>query len=257
MAATRTDIACTTLRWKLLAMAAVLIVGITALLLVLMRDAAWGVVRGSEIERIRQGPVAELKQRCTDYLTDRDRQAVEKLMASLVAKHKEIAYICFVDSDLSGDGLLSSASAPADELLALTRTAAAADPNGQPCRIGGEAVLDITEPTPTKPSYMLHVGLRTAVIREHMRGLFSGITATAAIIAAVAFALAFGMIIIAVGPLEKLAADATRLSLGDMRVTFRPRGHGEIGRLADALDRLKESVLCALRRSGRKQHTEK
>ncbi len=241
-----------TLRWKLVATIAVVIVGVAVLFLGLMRDAVQRFVRRDEIERLREGPVVELKQRCADYLTDRDRAGVEKLMASLVAKHDEVAYICFVDSDLEGNRLLSSPAKPAEELLALANNPKPTPPDGRVRRIGGETVVDITETTATKPAYTLHLGLRKAAIDERTRDLFVKMTAIAAVIAGGALAVAFGVIILIVGPIEKLAADAARLSLGDMRVSFHPRGHGEVGRLADALDRLKESVLCALKREGKK-----
>jgi len=239
-----------TLRWKLLALAVVIIVGVTALLLGFARGAVRQSVRRGEIQRLREGPLRELKQRCTDYLTDRDRAGVEKLMASLAAKHDEVAYICFIDHDLGDNGLLSSATQPPSALLALTGETDSAPPEGRLRRVGGETVIDITETTTTKPAYALHLGLRKATVDEQTRDLMLRMTIVAVVTVGGALIVALGVIVLIVGPIEKLATDASRLSLGDMRVTFRPRGRGEIGRLADALERLKESVLCALRRGG-------
>jgi len=239
-----------TLRWRLLAMAVVLVLGIAVLLVGLMRGTVRRFVRDGEIERMHQGPLVELKQRCTDYLTDRARDDVEAFMASLAAKHSEVAYICFVDPELSDGGLLASSPELAGELASIASATAPA--GGQAHRIGGETVIDITETTPTKPAYVLHLGLRKAVIQKRTHTLFVKITFTAAAIALLAVALAFGAIIVLVGPIEKLADDASRLSLGDMRITFKSNGRGELGRLAEAIDRLKESVLCGLRRGGQK-----
>lgn len=241
-----------TLRWKLLAVAVAIIVGVTAVLLGVARGAVRQSVRRGEIERLREGPLRELKQRCTDYLTDRDRVGVEKLMASLAARHDEVAYICFVDRDAPGDELLTSLAQPPVELRAIAGETALAPPEGRPQHVGGETVLDITEATTTKPAYTLHLGLRRATVDEQVRDLLLRITIVALVTAAGAVVVALGLIVLVVGPLEKLAADATRLSLGDLRVSFRPRGRGELSRLADALKRLKESVLCALRRAGHK-----
>ncbi len=249
-----------TLRWKLFGAVAVVVVGVAALSLLLARDAVRRFVRLDEIERLREGPVVELKQRCLDYLTDRDRYSVEKLMASLVAKHDQLAYICFVDPDLvgpdlagrdlEGTGLLSSMATPPGELLALAQDAAPVPAEGRARRVGRERVVDVTDTTATKPAYTLHLGLRTAAIDGRMRSLFTKMTLIAAVIAGGGLAVAFGLIVLVTSPLQTLATDASRLSLGDMRVTFNPRGRGELGWLADALDRLKESVLCALKRSG-------
>jgi methyl-accepting chemotaxis protein len=239
------------LRWKLCGTVALLIVGVVALFLVLVRDAVQRFVRHDEIERLRAGAVVELKQRCTDYLTSRDRQDVEKLMASLVAKHDQLAYICFVDSALKDDALLSSPGERNDELLALATSDETVPPDGRVRRVGGEAVVDIVETTPTRPAYTLHLGLRSSAVDERTRDLFVKMTVIAAVIAGGAVAVGFGLIVLIAGPAQTLASDATRLSLGDMRVRFRTRGRGELGRLADALDRLKESVLCALKRAGK------
>ena len=256
-----------TLRWKLFAAVAVVVVGVAALSLLLARDAVRRFVRLDEIERLREGPVVELKQRCLDYLTDRDRHSIEKLMASLVAKHDQLAYICFVDpdlvgpdlvgpdlagSDLEGTGLLSSMATPPGELLALAQDAAPVLAEGRARRVGGERVVDVTATTATKPAYTLHLGLRNSAVTERTRDLFIKMTVIAAVIAGGAVAVGFGLIVLIVGPAQTLASDATRLSLGDMRVRFRAGGRGELGRLADALERLKESVLCALKRAGKK-----
>lgn len=248
----RTNETRTTLRWKLVSMVAAIVVGVAALFLALTRDAVRRFVRADEIERLRSGPMATLKQRCTDYLIDRDRADVEKLMAALVAQHDEVAYICFRDGALEGNGLLSSRSEWANALLALVNSAEPAPPEGRPVRIGDETVLDVTEATATKPPYTLHLGLRTSTIDERTRNLLVRMTVITVVIAAGAVAVAFGLIMVIISPLATLVADATRLSLGDMRVAFRPRGRGELGRLADALDRLKESLLAALKRSGKK-----
>ena len=248
----RTDETRSTLRWKLVAMVAVIVVGVVALFLALTRDAVRRFVRADEIKRLCAGPMATLKQRCTDYLIDRDRADVEKLMAALVAQHEEVAYICFRDRALEGDGLLSSGPERAEALLAIVNSTEPAPPEGRPVRIGDEAVLDVTEATTTKPAYTLHLGLRTAAVDERTRDLLVRMTIIAVVIAAGAVAVAFGLIMVIIGPLATLVADATRLSLGDMRVAFRPRGRGELGRLADALDRLKESLLAALKRTGKK-----
>jgi HAMP domain-containing protein len=246
-----------TLRWKLLALAVAIIVGVTAALLAAAGGAVRQSVRRGQIERLREGPLRELKQRCTDYLTDRDRASLEKLMASLAAKHDEVAYICFVDRDARGDSLLASLPQPPAELRGLAAETAQAPPEGRLRHVGHEAVLDITETTTTKPAYTLHLGLRRAVVDEQVRDLLVRITLIALAVGAGAGVVALGLIVLIVGPLEKLAADTTRLSLGDFRVTFRPRGRGELGRLADALDRLKESVLCALRHAGRRPEGKK
>jgi HAMP domain-containing protein len=246
-----------TLRWKLLALAVAIIVGVTAALLGAARGAVRQSVRRGEIQRLREGPLLELKQRCTDYLTDRDRDGVEKLMALLAAKHDEVAYICFVDRDAPGDGLLTSLAEPPAQLRAIAGETAPAPPDGRLRHVGDEAVLDITEATTTKPAYTLHLGLRRAAVDEQVRDLLLRITIVALVTAAGAVVVALGLIVLIVGPVEKLAEDATRLSLGDLRVSFRPRGRGELGRLADALDRLKESVLCALRHTGRRPEGKK
>ncbi len=246
-----------TLRWKLFALVAVIAVGSAALTLALGRQPIERFVRTGEIERLRAGPLAELKQRCTDYFTDRDRVGVEKLMASLAATHDEIAYLCFRDPDLDDDDVLSSHAAPPEALRALARDTQAPPPEGRVRRIGDEPVIDIADTTATKPAYTLHLGLRKAAVDEKTRGLLVKMTILACVIAAAAIVVAFGLIILLVGPLEKLADDASRLSLGDMRVTFNPRGRGELARLADALERLKESVLWALRRSAAKRDGKK
>lgn len=246
-----------TLRWKLFALVAVMAVGSAAATLALGRQPVERFVRSGEIERLRDGPLAQLKQRCTDYFTDRDRDGVEKLMASLAATHDEVAYLCFLDPDLGDDAVLSSHAAPPEALRALAGDTQPPPPEGQVRRIGDETVIDIAETTATKPAYTLHLGLRKAAVNEKTRELLVKMTISACVIAGAAIVVAFGLIILLVGPLEKLAADASRLSLGDMGVTFNPRGRGELGRLADALDRLKESVLCALRRGALKRDSKK
>jgi HAMP domain-containing protein len=249
-----------TLRWKLFGAVAIVVVGVAALSLLLARDAVRGFVRLDEIERLREGPVVELKQRCLNYLTDRDRHSVEKLMASLVAKHDQLAYVCFIDPDLVGRdsgeaGLLSSMATPPAELLALAQDATAVPDEGRTRRVGGERVVDVTATTATRPAYTLHLGLRAAAIEGRIRSLFTKMTLIAAVIAGGGLAVAFGLIVLVTSPLQTLATNASRLSLGDMRVTFNPRGRGELSWLAEALDRLKESVLCALKRSGPRPHT--
>ncbi|MBN1919323.1 MAG: HAMP domain-containing protein [Verrucomicrobia bacterium] len=238
-----------TLRWTLCVTAVVIIVGSAALFLALLRDGVERFVRQDEISGLRGGALVELRTRCKDYVLNPDREAIEKYLVSLTEQHESIAYVGFVDPHLEGDGLVSSMTEPASGLLDAARDAAAV-PEGRTRRVGGELVIDFTETIQADPAYTVHVGLRQAVIRERTRSLFVRMTIIAALIAAAGAALACGVILLIVGPVDKLVADATRLSLGDMRVTFTPRGRGELGRLADTLDRLKESVLCALRRSG-------
>jgi HAMP domain-containing protein len=169
-------------------------------------------------------------------------------MAALVAQHKDVVYVCFVDEALETDRLLAHTPEPDETLRAIAEDPKRVPPDGRVRRIGDETVVDITETTNTIPAYSLHLGLRKQAIDERTRDVFVKMGVIALVIAGAAVAVAFGAINLIAGPVEKLADQATRLSLGDMRVTFTPRGHGEVGCLADALDRLKESVLCALRR---------
>jgi HAMP domain-containing protein len=239
-----------TLRWMLCVTAVVVIIGSAAIFLALVRDAVERFVRHDEVSGLREGPLVELRTRCKDYVLNRDREALEKTLAALTEQHAELAYIGFIDRHVGGEGLVSSVAEPPAGLLDVARDEAPVPEDGRARRIGGEAVIDFTETTQTDPAYTIHIGLRQAVLRDRTHDLFVRMTLVALIIAGAGVAVACGVILLVVGPVEKLAGDATRLSLGDMRVTFKPRGRGEIGRLADALDRLKESVLCALRRSG-------
>lgn len=244
-----------TLRWTLCATAVVVIVGSAAIFLALVRDAVERFVRHDEIGGLREGPLVELRTRCKDYVLNRDREALEKDLAALAEQHNSIAYIAFVDRQLGvrqdgGTQLVSSMTEPAAGLLDVLQDEAPVPADGRGRRIGGEAVIDFTETTQTNPAYTVHIGLRQSVLQDRTHDLFVRMTIVAGIIAAAGVAVACGVILLIVGPIDRLASDATRLSLGDMRATFRPRGRGELGRLADALERLKESVLCALRRSG-------
>jgi HAMP domain-containing protein len=237
-----------TMRWRLFAVIAVVLVAAVALFLVLVRDSVTRFVRHDEIARLRTGPLSELMRRCANYLVDRDRTSIEDYMAALAAQNKDVVYVCFVDESLEGERLLASTPEPDEALRTLAENPRRVAPDGRVHRIGGEAVVDITETTNTIPAYTVHLGLHKEAIDERTRDVFVRMGVIALVIAGAAVAVAFGAINVIAGPVEKLAVDATRLSLGDLRITFRPRGRGEVGNLADALDRLKESVLCALRR---------
>lgn len=236
------------MRWRLFVVIAVVLVAAVTLFLVLVRDSVTRFVRHDEIERLRSGPLDELMRRCANYLVDRDRTSIEDHMATLVAQHDDVVYACFVDQTLESDRLLAYTPEPDRALRALAHDPKTVPADGRVHRIDGEAVVDITDSTNTIPAYTVHLGLRKEAIDERTRDVFVKMGVIAVVIAGCAIAVAFGAINLIAGPVEKLATNATRLSLGDMRVTFKPRGRGEIGRLADALDRLKESVLCALRR---------
>ena len=236
------------MRWRLFVVMAVVLVTAVTLFLVLVRDSVTRFVRHDEIERLRSGPLSELMRRCANYLVDRDRTSIEDHMAALVAQHEDVVYVCFVDETLEADRLLAYTPEPDETLRALGDDPKRVPPDGRVHRLGGEAVVDITDSTNTIPAYTVHMGLRKQAIDERTRDVFIKMGVIAVVIAGCAVAVAFGAINLIAGPVEKLATEATRLSLGDMRVTFTPRGRGEIGRLADALDRLKESVLYALRR---------
>jgi hypothetical protein len=179
------------MRWRLFVVIAVVLVAAVALFLILVRDSVTRFVRHDEIERLRTGPLSELKRRCANYLTDRDRTSIEDHMAALVAQHKDVVYVCFVDEALETDRLLAHTPEPDETLRAIAEDPKRVPPDGRVRRIGDQTVVDITETTNTIPAYNLHLGLRKEAIDERTRDVFVKMGVIALVIAGAAGLLLF------------------------------------------------------------------
>jgi methyl-accepting chemotaxis protein len=202
-------------------------------------------IRDSEVDKLR--PAArELREVCADYLLSPSDRLLKAKLAKIMREFPDLAYVFFADRH----GEIHSQGA-GNRMDSLTKRLSEVDParddvNAIP--VGRETYIDIADVTQTLPPLPVHVGFAKSLTDRRTRSVLWNRAAIALVVLAGGLAAGYFFLNWVTRPLLDLCKQAENLSLGDVSVSLDLKCRGEIGKVYRSLERLKESVLYALRR---------
>ncbi len=239
------------LRQRLFGAWAAILIAATAVVFLTMASRIKSLILGGEIEKLR--PAArELRELCADYLLSPSDRLLKAKLARIMKDFPDLSYVFFVDRN----GEVHSHGHPKAS-DAIQKRMAKADFTRKDLHVvpvGGETYIDIGDVTRTLPPLPVHAGFAKSLTDARTRTLLWNRAAIAFVVLAVGLAGGFFLLTWLTRPITDLSDRAEKLSRGDMSVTLDLKSKGEIGRVYYSLERLKESMLYALRRlDSRKQ----
>ncbi len=233
------------LRWQLFGAWTVLLVGVTVMVFLTMKAKMGSLILSIDVERLR--PAArDLTEVCADhFMSPSDRQVTIKL-ARIMNDFPDLSYLVFADRygivhSRGTNKTIDSVRARLDELDR-------AEKDVNVIKTGKETYVDIRDVTQTRPRLRVHVGFAQSLADAKTRSFLWNRAVMALVV--LAGGLFGGLLFLTwvTRPVIELSTKAEKLSLGDMDVSFDLKSRGEIGKVYQSLERLRESVLYAIRR---------
>ena len=225
-------------------------VGATGTVFVTMGAKTSSLIFETEVEKLR--PAAwELREVCADYLMSPSDRLLTMKFARVIKDFPDLSYVFFVDrnGETHYRGSSKVMSPLKDRLVALGPTQE--DVNA--IRIGGETYVDIGDLTRTVPPMPVHVGFAKSLTRARTLRLLWNRAVIALVVLAGGLVGGFSFLTWVTRPVMDVSSQAERLSLGEMDVKLDLKCRGEIGRVYHSLERIRESMLYALRRLNDKE----
>lgn len=236
------------LRRQLFAAWTLFLTGVAGVLFLAMGTKVAALILQTELEKLR--PAAwKLKEACEDYFMSPSDRELTMRFAKILQEFPDISYVFFVDRH--GRTLYRGN----DEMIASLRPRLMelnpAKPGLNDVKViqaSGETYVNISEMTSTLPPLPVHLGFAKSLTDARTRSLLWNRGAITFVV--LAGGLLGGLVVLAwlTEPFIALSADAERLSMGDMNVRLDLKSRGEIGRVYQSLDRLRESIMYALRK---------
>jgi HAMP domain-containing protein len=199
----------------------------------------------TEVEKLR--PAArELAKLCADYYMSPSEGKLRIGFAKIVKDFPDVSYLLFRDVNDGVHWYAESAN-----VAPVKNHAASLDPRLKPVseiELPDETYVDVGGVTDTLPRLPVHVGFPKTILQRQLRSFLWNKGAIALLVVAGGL---MGGVLLSVWlthPVVKLSSLAERMSLGDMDVRLDLKYKGEIGKVYHSLERLRESVLYALRR---------
>lgn len=241
------------MRWQLFIAWASVLVAVLGVVVFTWLARNRSLVFDTQVEKLR--PAArELAKACGDYYMSPSDDQLRIRFAKIMRDFPDLSYAVHKDRN----GRVHSSGG--DETVAsLTDKIARINPLPRDWNIvkaDGESYIDIGDVTPTRPPLPVHVGFATSLLSQRMHGLLLRQGGIALIVLGAGLGGAFLLSVWLTRPVTELSSLAERMSLGDMEVRLDLKRKGEIGRVYRSLERLRESVLYALRRLDNKRQSE-
>jgi methyl-accepting chemotaxis protein len=237
------------LKWKLIAIFAVLIAIVSLSVMSWVGMSFEQYVRNAEIGLFRNAVIAALRIEAKNYYTSRDDRKFHAAIEEVKRMNSDLQMVFLTDEEgnIIGDdaGMYEQISGAFSSSLGSSwHTPVDFDTNVE--MEGGQYVM-VSYKGELDP-YAMHFGFGTDVIKRRTRDLSQKVAFVVGLTAAVTILLGAAFMHIAIRPIEQLARDAERLSLGDMQVRLKRGRRNEVGRIYGSLSRLKESILYSLKR---------
>ena len=233
------------LRWQLFAAWASVLVAVLVVVFLTLVARNRSLLFETEIEKLR--PAArELAKACADHYMSPSDDQLRIRFAKIMKDFPDLSYVVYKDRNSA-----VHCSADSETIDSLKEKIARINPQPRDWNIvkaGRESYIDMGDLTPTRPPLPVHIGFATSLLSQRMRGLLLHQSGIALVALAAGLGGAFLLSVWLTRPVTELSGLAERMSLGDMDVRLRLKSKGEIGRVYRSLERLRESVLYALRR---------
>jgi len=242
------------LRWQLIAAWAVVLIVVAGTVLFALTASVRSLLLDAEVEKLRPA-VRDLAKLCADYYMSPSEGKLRIGFAKIMKDFPDLSYLLFLDANNAVHWYAVLAN-----VAPVKNHAASLDPRLKPLNeieLPGETYVDIGGVTDTLPRLPVHVGFPKSLLQRQIRSFFWNKGAIALL--AIAGGLLGGVLLSVwlTCPVVKLSSLAEKMSLGDLEVRLDLKCKGEIGRVYHSLERLRESVLYALRRLDGKEETTK
>jgi len=233
------------LRWQLIAAWAAILIVVAGGILFALAARVRSLLLETEVEKLRPA-VRELTKLCSDYYMSPSEGKLKVGFAKIMKDFPDLSYLLFRDAT---DGVHWHAETEGANRL--KNHAASIDPRVKPIvelEVDGDAYINIGGVTDTLPRLPVSAGFAKSLLQRKVRGFFWNKGGIALL--AVAGGIIVGVLVCVwlTRPVVRLSLVAEKMSLGDMDVRLDLKCKGEIGRVYLSLERLRESVLYALRR---------
>ena len=237
------------LKWKLTSIFTLLIIAVALAVLLWIRISFEQYVKSAEISRYRSSVIALLSIEAKNYYTSRDDKSLNFALKEVKRINPDIRMVFISDEEGTVVGDDAGAAEKTIEKLndncaGKWNSAVDYDSNVD---IGGEKYVLVSYKGELDP-YAIHFGFNTDVIKARTRELSVKVSFVVGLTTAIAVLLGAAFLHTAIRPVEKLARDAEKLSLGDMEFRLERGSRSEVGRIYKSLARLKESILYSIKR---------
>ena len=233
------------MRWQLIAAWAAILLAVAGGILFALAARVRSLLLEAEVEKARPA-VRELAKLCSDYTMSPSEGKMRVGFAKIMMDYPDLCYLVFRDAT---GGVHWHGET--ERVNRLKSSAASVDPRVKAVTeltVAGETYLHIGGVTDTLPRLPVSVGFAKSLVQSKVHGFFWNKGGIALL--AVAGGILVGVLVSVwlTHPVVRLSLAAERMSLGDMDVRLDLKSKGEIGRVYVSLERLRESVLYALRR---------
>ena len=237
------------LKWKLILIFALLIIGVAAAVVAWVSISFDQYVRDAEIGRFRSSVIAALRIESKNYYTSRDEGNLKATIAEVKRVNPDLDMVFISDEEGQIVGEDSKAAGVLLGKLEMNTIDNWTSPieMHENVDINGEEHIIITYKGELDP-YAIHFGFSTKVIISRVKDLSRRISFVVWLTAGLTILLGAGFLHAAVRPIEKLAKDSERLSFGDLSIKLRRSSRTEVGRIYSSLSRLRESILYSMKR---------
>lgn len=218
---------------------------VAVVLFLIMAAKIGSLVFDGKVEKLRPA-ASELTKACEDYVMSPSDRELTMKFAKIMKEFADLSYVLFVDRygkiHSRGKGVAIESA---------ERRLAELDPAKKDVNLielRGEKYVDIGGVTSTLPRLPVHLGFGKSLTDAETRGVLWNRGAIALLVLAGGLVGGFLFSVWVTRPLMTLSTRAERLSLGDMGVRLDLKPKGEIATVYGCLERLRESVLYALKR---------
>jgi len=206
-------------------------------------------VKDAEISRYRNSVIALLSIEAKNYYTSRDNESFSSALKEVKRLNPDIKMVFISDEEGT---IVGDDAGVAEKALKKLNINCAGEWNSRvdydsDVDINGEKHVLVSYKGELDP-YAIHFGFSTEVIKARTRELSVKVAFVVGLTTAIAVLLGAAFLHTATRPVEKLARDAEKLSLGDMKFSLERPSHSEVGRIYRSLARLKESILYSIKR---------
>lgn len=233
------------LRWQLIAAWTAVLLAVAGGILFALAARVRSLLLEAEVEKSRPA-VRELAKLCSDYTMSPSEGKMKVGFARIMRDYPGLSYLVFRDA--TGEVHWHGET---ERVNQLKNRAASVDPRVTPLSelsVTGDRYFNIGGVTDTLPRLPVSVGFAKSVVQRKVRGFFWNKGGVALL--AIAGGIIIGVVLSVwlTHPVVRLSLAAEEMSLGNMDVRLDLKSKGEIGRVYLSLERLRESVLYALRR---------
>lgn len=204
-------------------------------------------VRNAEISRLSSYVMPVLKAEAKNYYTSRDDDAFKRAILDIKRTNPMVISIFITENGEYAGGENESVFKSVLQNSNIQFSQAGMIEGSSDIAVGNKEQVLVYSKGELDP-YMLFFTFSRDVIKERMNNLVLKVSFVIGIVSLVIMILGAAFLHLLVSPVEKVAKDAERLSLGDMKIKLKGGSISEVGRLYRSLSRLRESILYSLKR---------